>query len=143
MSAPPENANARRQPGERVNKLTDARTLRGSKRDVNETYGPPELCGWQVAPGVFWIQTTEPRFSRKLEKRADARRVAVTGINHYRRTFELEGTWRKIRRMIDRYLVSVGDQFSPDFPPLSRRKSLRVSTQRTTIEGPKLAKIIV
>ena len=132
MSAPPENANARRQPGERVIKQADTQALRVSKRNVNETYGPPELCGWQVAPGVFWIQTTEPRFSRKLEKRADARRVKVDGINHYRRTFKLQGTWRKIRRIVDRYLVPAGDQFSPDFPPLSRRKSLRVSTQRTT-----------
>ncbi len=68
-------------------------------------------------PGVFWIQTTEPQFSRKLEKRQDARRVEISGVNHFRRTFELRGTWRKVRRIIDRYLVSAGDQFSPDFGP--------------------------
>ena len=109
------NANARRQPGERIKRLTDGRKLRLSARDVNATYGPPELCVWQVVPGVFWIQTTEPQFSRKLEKREDARRVEISGVNHFRRTFELRGTWRKIRRIIDRYLVSAGDQFSPDF----------------------------
>ena len=103
MNAPSENANARRQPGERVIKRTDAQTLRASNRNVNDTYGPPELCGWQVAPGVFWIQTTGPEFSRKLEKRKDTRRVEIIGINHFRRTFELRGTWRKIRRIIDRY----------------------------------------
>src|ERR1700745_1894006 len=70
-------ANARRQPGERVSNLTDKPKLRTSPRDVNKSYGPPELCGWQVAPGVFWIQTTEPRFSRKLEKREDTRRVEL------------------------------------------------------------------
>ena len=84
---------------------------------VNATYGPPELCAWPVAQGVFWIQTTEPQFSRKLEKRQDVRRVEISGVNHFRRTFELRGTWRKIRRIIDRYLVSAGDQFSLDFRP--------------------------
>lgn len=81
----------------------------------SETYGTPELCAWQVAPGMFWIQTTEPRFSRKLEKREDVRRVESSGVNHFRRTFEIRGTWRKIRRIIDRYLVSAGDQFSWHF----------------------------
>jgi hypothetical protein len=113
----PENANARLQPGERANELTDGSRLRSRARDVNATYGPPELCAWQVAPGVFWIQTTEPQFSRKLEKRQDVRRVEVSGVNHFRRTFELRGTWRKLRRIIDRYLVSAGDQFSTDFRP--------------------------
>ena len=111
MNAPPETANARRQPGERVSKLTDKPKLRTPSRDVNASYGPPELCAWQVGPSVFWIQTTDPQFSRKLEKRKDTRRVEMSGINHFRRTFELRGTWRKIRRIIDRYLVSVGDQF--------------------------------
>jgi CHC2-type zinc finger protein len=83
-------------------------------RNVGETYGPPELCAWRVVPGVFWIQTTEPQFSRKLEKREDARRVEISGVNHFRRIFEIRGTWRKIRRLIDRYLVSAGDRFSGD-----------------------------
>ena len=109
------NANARRQPGGRIKRLTNGRKLRLSARDVNATYGPPEFCVWQVVPGVFWIQTTEPQFSRKLEKREDARRVEISGVNHFRRTFELRGTWRKVRRIIDRYLVSAGDQFSPGF----------------------------
>jgi hypothetical protein len=90
------------------------RELRNSK--CATTYGPPELGAWRVAPGVFWIQTTDPRFSRKLEKRDDTRRVEVTGVNHFRRTFELPGTWRKIRRIIDRYVsdeVTAGDRFSP------------------------------
>src|SRR5262245_25762369 len=103
MSASPEKANARRQPGERVNELTDRSILERSARDVNATYGPPELCAWRVVPGVFWIQTTELQFSRKLEKREDARRVEISGVNHFRRTFELRGNWRKVRRIIDRY----------------------------------------
>jgi hypothetical protein len=83
----------------------------------SDTYGPPELCAWQVAPGVFWIQTTEPQFSRKLEKRQDVRRVEISGVNHFRRTFEVRGRWRKVRRIIARYLVSAGGQFSGDFQP--------------------------
>jgi hypothetical protein len=135
---PPGKANARRQPGERVSKLTDNTKLRKRVRHVNASYGPPELCAWQVAPGVFWIQTTEPRFSRKLEKRADIRRVAVDGVNHYRHTFELQGTWRKIRRIIDRYLVSAGDQFSPDsLAAIASKIAASISTAGSTIEGQK------
>src|SRR5215472_11205881 len=117
MSTPPQNANARRQPGERVNELTDGRRLLAPARDVNATYGSPELCAWQVAPGLFWIQTTKPEFSRRLEKRKDMRRVEVNGLNHFRRTFETRGRWRKIRRIIDRFLVSDGDQFSAGLGP--------------------------
>jgi len=87
------------------------------RQRVNATYGPPELCAWPVGHGAFWIQTTEPQFSRKLEKRQDVRRVGIAGVNHFRRTFEIRGTWRKVHRIIDRYLVSAGDQFSPDFRP--------------------------
>jgi hypothetical protein len=117
MTASLEKTSAGRQRGERVTHLTNGSGLRPNARDVNATYGPPKLCAWSVAPGVFWIQTTEPQFSRKLEKRQDVRRVEISGVNHFRRTFELRGTWRKIRRIIDRYLVSAGDQLSPDFRP--------------------------
>jgi len=120
-----ENANARQQPGERVNKLTDAANVRRAPRGVNATYGPPELCGWEVEPGVFWIQTTEPEFSRKLETRHDMRRVEVVGVNHFRRTFETRGRWRKVRRLVDRFLVSAGGHFSPDFRPQNVSKESR------------------
>ena len=119
----PQNANARRQPGERAIKLTDAAKVRRSPRNVNATYGPPELCAWEVEPRVFWIQTTEPEFSRKLEKRHDMRRVEVSGVNHFRRTFETRGRWRKIRRLIDRFLVSTGDQFSGGLGPQTSSKN--------------------
>src|SRR5215831_16916167 len=129
MTRAPENANARLQPGERVKQLTDGQRLQGRGRDVNPTYGPPELCAWQVEPGVFWIQTTEPQFSRKLEKRKDMRRVEVNGVNHFRRTFETRGRWRKIRRIIDRFLVSAGGHFSAHLRPKNaseRSGSVRV-----------------
>ena len=109
---PAQKANTRRKPGERASKLANAAKVRRLPRDVNATYGPPELCAWEVEPGVFWIQTTEPEFSRKFEKREDMRRVEMSGINHFHRTFETRGRWRKIRRLIERFLVSAGDQFS-------------------------------
>jgi hypothetical protein len=87
------------------------------------TYGPPELCVWKVAPVTFWFQTTGPRYSRKLDQRQDTRRVAVTGINHYRRTYEIRGTWRKVRRIIDRYLVSASDRFSARIWPQGTSQS--------------------
>jgi hypothetical protein len=75
------------------------------------TYGPPELCVWKVAPGTFWFQTTDPRYSRKLDQRQDSHRIAVTGINHYRRTYEMPGSWRKVRGIVNRYLMPTGDTF--------------------------------
>ena len=128
-----QNANARRRPRERVNKLTDAAKVRKSPCDVNATYGPPELCAWQVEPGVFWIETKEPQFSRKLEKPKDMRCVEVNGVNHFRRTFETRGRWRKIRRIIDRFLVSAGGHFSQGFRPQDgSKKSGSVSVPAST-----------
>jgi hypothetical protein len=80
--------------------------------DPSYTYGPPELCAWKVAPGIFWLQTTEPQYARKLDKRKDTRRIGITGVNHYRRTYEIPGNWRKIKRIVDRYIMSAGDTFS-------------------------------
>jgi hypothetical protein len=77
--------------------------------DALYTYGPLELCVWKVAPGTFWFQTTDPRFSRKLDQRQDTCRVAITGVNHYRRTYEMRGTWRKVRGIVNRYVVRTGN----------------------------------
>lgn len=80
------------------------------------TYGPPQLCVWKVAPGTFWLQTTDPQYARKLDKRKDSRRVSITGVNHYRRTYEMRGNWRKVKGIIDRYIMSAGDTFSAAKP---------------------------
>jgi len=97
------------------------------------TYGPPELCAWKVAPGIFWFQTTEPQYSRKLHQRQDARRVGITGVNHYRRTYEMRGTWPKVKRIVDRYLMPTSGVFSSRISPLRRRRLPRVSTQREVV----------
>jgi hypothetical protein len=82
------------------------------------TYGSPELCAWQVEKlsidkSVFWLQTTSKAFARKLSKRRDTRRVEVVGYNHFRRTYEMRGSWRKIKRLIDRYILSTADSILP------------------------------
>jgi hypothetical protein len=91
------------------------------------TYGPRELCVWKVAPGTFWFQTTGPEYSRKLDQRRDTRYVGITGVNHYRRTYEMPGTWRKVRRIVDRYLMPTSDVFSSRIRSPARRKSAAVS----------------
>ena len=79
--------------------------------DALYTYGPPELCVWKVAPGTFWFQTTDPRYSRKLDQRQDTLRVAITGIDHYRRTYEMRGNWRKVKGIVNRYLMRTSNTF--------------------------------
>jgi len=85
-------------------------------------YGTHGLCAWRVAPGQFWFQTTRSYFARKLAKREDARRVEVSGLNHYRQTFEIRGTRRKVQRIIKRYLASASDQFSGNVAAEDRSK---------------------
>ena len=93
------------------------------------TYGPPELCVWKIGPGTFWFQTTEPEYSRKLGQRQDTRRVGITGVNHYRRTYEMSGTWLKVKRIVDRYLMPTSNVFSSRISPLGCRRLPRVSTR--------------
>jgi hypothetical protein len=90
--------------------------------DPSYTYGPPELCVSKVAAGTFWFQTTDPRYSRKLDQRQDTRRVAVTGVNHYRRTYEMRGNWRKVKRIVRRYVKATNDMFSSRIPASSASK---------------------
>ena len=94
-------------------------------KDPFYTYGPPELCAWQVeklgsSKGIFWFQTTGKAFGRKLSKRRDTRRVEVAGCNHFRQTYEMRGNRRKVKRIIDRYILSTGDCFPEVDRPLKR-----------------------
>lgn len=97
-----------------------------------KTYGPPELCAWSVGRDGhhdFWLQTTDRKFARKLAKRGDACRVGITGDNHFRQTFQICGTWRKVRRIIERYILSAGDHISATTAAQDRSKSVqRVKT---------------
>ena len=104
-------------PKEKDGSTENARRLKPDKESLRRkfslvnTYGAKELCVWRVAPSRFWFQTTRSSFARKLAKRRDARRVEVSGLNHYRRVRD-SGTRRKVERIIKRYLASTPDQFS-------------------------------
>jgi hypothetical protein len=102
------------------------------------TYGPPELCVWKVAPRTFWFQTRCPRYSRKLDHRQDARRVVVTGVNHYRRTYEMRGNWRKVKGIVNRYLMRTGDTFSG---AELRHSALEIRPRVRTATNSKAAKL--
>ena len=81
-------------------------------KDPYRPFGEGELCGWKTQPRVFIIQTRRPEFARKLRKRQDCSELATVGVNFYLRQFAVSGDWRKIRRLITRYLTSAGDHIS-------------------------------
>jgi hypothetical protein len=86
-------------------------------KDPFYTYGSPELCSWQVPKdggdrASFWIQTSSRVFARKLRKRKDARLVAFSVTRRFLEIYCMQGSWRKVRRLIDRYILSAGDAFS-------------------------------
>jgi hypothetical protein len=90
--------------------------------DPFKTYGSSELCGWRVESlgkdeGIFWLQTSDKAFARKLGKRQDTKRVENYGWNHFRQTYEMRGSWRKVKRLIDRYILSAGDCISAQNAP--------------------------
>ena len=105
-------------PKEKGGSTENARRIKSNTKSVHDqaspvnAYGTHELCAWKVRPGQFWFQTTRSKLARKLAKRSDTRRVEVSGLNHYRQTFEIRGTRRKVERIIRRYLASASDQFS-------------------------------
>ena len=105
-------------PKEKGGSSENAHRLKSNKEPLRDevspadAYGTHELCAWKVGPGQFWFQTTQSNLARKLAKRSDTRRVEVSGLNHYRQTFEILGTRRKVRRIVNRYLGSAPDQFS-------------------------------
>jgi hypothetical protein len=105
-------------PKEKGGSDENAARLKSNKESLRDevssagAYGPHQIRAWKVGPGQFWFQTTRSNLARKLAKRSDTRRVEVSGLNHYRQTFEIRGTRRKVERIIRRYLASTPDQFS-------------------------------
>src|SRR5437879_9588476 len=89
-----------------------ASAKRDGMKDPYRLFGEGELCGWKTQPRVFIIQTRRPEFARKLRKRQDCSELATVGVNFYLRQFAVSGDWRKIRRLITRYLTSTGDHIS-------------------------------
>ena len=89
------------------------------------TIGSRDLAGWQVAPGLVWLQTRDARIARKLSQRSDARLVVRGVAGGYLRTYELPRTLSFIRRLIARYLVDcelpTNERFSDSDSSLSSR----------------------
>ncbi len=104
------------------------------------TYGTTSLSVWKVGSragqSVFWLQTTDKRFARKLAKRRDTRCVGVDGKNHFRRIYEMVGDWRKVRRIVDHYLLSASDQNLLIDSPVINRESVRPHHTGIRNDGP-------
>jgi hypothetical protein len=109
-------------------------------KDPFYTYGSPELCSWQIAKdgrdrASFWIQTSSRVFGRKLRKRKDTSLVAFSVTKRFLETYCMQGNWRKIRRLIDRYISATGDTFSN---PSTSQKAL-ASAARVNMASPQPA----
>ena len=55
---------------------------------LNTAVGDRDLCAWQPVLGVVWIQTRNPAFARRLERRGDGRLVAYGVAGGFLRTYE-------------------------------------------------------
>ena len=80
-------------------------------------YERAELLVYEWEPGVFSIDTTDRDFSRTLETRKDMSRFPNN------RTFLTYGRWPKIRRLVDQFLTSAGDQFAGHLSPKTACKT--------------------
>src|SRR6516164_2238763 len=99
----------------------------------SDTFGTSELCTWPIAPGVCRFQTTSPQFARKLSQRSGAKLVGWSVAGGYLRLFdEAIESWRA-KQPVTRFLTPTNGAFSEFNDRPARRKSRRVSTQRTSI----------
>ena len=143
----PENANARRQPGERATLTNCARSvapvspriklislvsrqISARKQSASqlrserngESFGTPELCTWPVGPGTCRFQTRRPDFARKLSQRSGTRLVAWSVTGGYLRVFqEPIKPWRA-RNLVERYLAPTNGAFLLTLCHRTRRK---------------------
>lgn len=76
------------------------------KRDLNTVIGSRELCVWQPASGITWIQTRSAQFARKLSQRGDSRLIVRGVAGGYLRTFELHHSLAWACRLIARYTAA-------------------------------------
>jgi len=65
--------------------------------------GSLDLAAWQVAPGVCWVQTRDPKHARRLAQRSDSGLVARGVAGGYLRTFEFRHGLAWAGRLIARY----------------------------------------
>ena len=86
---------------------------------LNTPIGSRDLCAWQPAPGVTWVQTRWPQFVRKLSQRADSRLVVRGVAGGYLRTFEFRHSLAWAERLIARYAGTETPTNAPITPPIS------------------------
>ena len=72
---------------------------------LNTAIGGIELCTWQPARGVVWVQTRSPLHGRRLAKREDGRLVVRGVAGGYLKTFEFRGSLAWAARLMKRYLT--------------------------------------
>jgi hypothetical protein len=112
------------------------KTLIEGKTGLNEAIGGDELCAWQPARGVVWVQTRDPWHARRLAKREDGRLVVRGVAGGYLRTFEFRGSLAWAAGLMKRYLT---DETTPNEGlgraacPRTSRGALAGRGQRTDV----------
>jgi len=81
------------------------KTLIEGKTGLNEAIGGHELCAWQPARGVVWVQTRSPKHARRMAQREDGRLVVRGVAGGYLKTFEFRGSLTWAARLMKRYLT--------------------------------------
>jgi hypothetical protein len=87
--------------------LPTATHSQGGFVPLNTTIGDRDLCAWQPAPGVTWVQTRNPKHSIRLARRSDSRLVMVGVAGGYLRTFEFRHSLGWAVRLLHRYTANV------------------------------------
>jgi hypothetical protein len=77
-----------------------------SNTGLNTAIGNEELCAWQPARGVVWVQAREPRDARRLGQRSDGRLVARGVAGGYLKTFEFRRSLPWVARLMKRYMAN-------------------------------------
>jgi len=73
---------------------------------LNTAIGGHELCAWQPARGVVWVQTRNPKHARRMAQRGDSRLVVRGVAGGYLKTFEFRGSLAWAARLMKRYLTA-------------------------------------
>ncbi len=87
------------------------KTMIDGERGLNAVVGDRELCGWQPARGVVWVQTRNADHARRLAKRSDGRLVVRGVAGGYLRTFEFRRSLTWAAGLMKRYLA---DEMTPN-----------------------------
>ena len=82
------------------------RNSHDAREERSKAMGVAPISAWPVESGVWWIQTNDPAFARKLAKRSDTRLIAFGVAGGFLRIFEMPRSPAFIRRLIARYMAA-------------------------------------